>query len=356
MMKKWMIIGIAVFVIGLIIINLLLDRSPTKVKVKVDQISIEMIEEKIITPGTLRLNQAQTIYKESERGVIEEVFVKKGDKVKKGDDLLRYENKQLALEDKQLALQIRSLLLELDKIKKDHQAIDKEIDKNKDDEFLREEHDDLSLRHKQLNIDLEQLQLQKEAHAEQLNALVVSAEIEGVVLALNDDTLTDEAFITIGNLNDLVVEGFVSEYDALKINREQAVILTSEAVLDEEWEGEISKLNDLPQTTLEDDLSASYPIEVKVKDKINLKPGFKMLIEVITSSRSVDTLPTNAIKQEAEKNYVFIVEKNKVKEVEVEIGVANHDRIEILAGINENDKVIMNPSEDVVNGIEVDIK
>lgn len=356
MMKKWMIIGIAVFVIGLIIINLLIGRSPTIMKVEVDQISKEMIEETIITPGTLKLNKVQTIYKEAERGIIEEVFVKEGDKVEEGDVLIRYENKQLELEDKQMALQIRSLLLELDQIKSQHQAIDKEIDKNKDDEFLREEHDDISLRHKQLNIDLEQLQLQKEALADQQEALVVSAKRKGLVLALNDDPSVEEAFITIGSLNDLVVEGNVSEYDALKINREQAVILTSEAVLDEAWEGEVSMIHDLPESTLEDDMNAYYPIEVKVKDKINLKPGFKMLIEVITSERNVDTLPTNAIKQAGDKNYVYLVEKNKVKEIEVEVGVANHDRIEILSGVKENDMVIMNPSKDLVDGMEVDIK
>src|SRR5699024_10834088 len=121
---------------------------------------------------------------------------------------------------------------------------------------------------------------------DQVAELIVTADVGGTVLSVNEQAITDslgeEPILQIGSLNDVVVEGTISEYDTMNVSVGQKVLLTSDAVPDEEWEGEVSFIGDLPkdQGMLgmdQTDSSVLYPITISLDEEINLKPGFKML-------------------------------------------------------------------------------
>src|SRR5690625_322114 len=365
MKKTWIVIGVIVLIVGFIGINIWKNTTTTSVKVETETLTEEVMQETVMTPGTLKLHKEQYIYYQPEKGEIAEILVEEGDNVKEGDELLRYENKQLALEQEQNELQLRSLYLELDDIKKQHNKINKELDKDKDNDMIQQEHDQISLQHKMRNIDLEQALLQKETIEEDLENLTVFAEVDGTILSIDEKAssqgqMSEQSIIRIGSLDDVVVEGTISQYETLNISVGQKVILTSDAVPDEEWEGEVSFIGDLPEDSggmgLEDDSSVLYPVQVELKDKVNLKPGFKMLIEIVTREEKVDTLPANAVQQMDNENYVYIVENGKAKRMEVKIGTVDSEFMEIKEGITGDDQVIINPSEDITDGTEVKVK
>lgn len=365
MKKTWIIIGVIVLIIGFIGINIWKNTKTTYVKVETTTIEEVEMQDTVMTPGTLQLQKEQYIYYQPEKGEVAEILVKEGDQVKKGDELLRYENKQLELEKEQNELQLRSLYLEIDDIKKQHNKLDKELEKDKDNDMLQEEHDQIWLQQQMRNIDLEQALLQKETIEEDLENLTVYADVDGTILSLDEQAVSqgqmnEQSIIRIGSLHNVIVEGTISQYDTLKISEGQKVVLTSDAVPDEEWEGEVSFIGDLPEDSggmgMEGDSSVLYPVQVKLQDKINLKPGFKMLIEIVTKEEKVNTLPTNAVQQKDNDSYVFIVEDGKAKEVEVKIGSVNSEYMEILEGVTKEDQVIMNPSEDIATGTEVKVK
>ena len=52
--------------------------------------------------------------------------------------------------------------------------------------------------------------------------------------------------IQIGNLDGMIATGTLSEYDTLKVAVGQKVVLSSDAVPGENWEGEIIKIGTLP--------------------------------------------------------------------------------------------------------------
>src|SRR5690606_39052286 len=165
-----------------------------------------------------------------------------------------------------------------------------------------------------------------------------------------------QSIIRIGSLNEVIVEGTISEYDTLNIAVDQEVILTSDAVPDEEWKGKVSFIGDLPEETGmemgQTDESVVYPIRVTLEEDINLKPGFNMLIEIVTSEEKVNTLPINAVEQIDDANYVYIVEDGKAKRVEVKIGSVDSEKMEIKDGITKEDQIIINPPEDISEGME----
>jgi len=172
--------------------------------------------------------------------------------------------------------------------------------------------------------------------------------------------IAEQPIIHIGSLNEFIVEGTISEYDALHISVDQEVLLTSDAAPDEKWKGKVNFIGDLPVDNnlgIEtNDTSVLYPIRISIEDEIKLKPGFKMLIEIVTKEAKVNTLPINAVQQEDDVNYVYIVEKGKAKRVEVKLGSVDSEKMEIVDGLDKKDKVILNPTDEIKNGTEVTVK
>lgn len=365
MKKKWIAIIVSLLIIALIGLNVWKNNATTTLSVETATLSEEVMIETVMTPGTLKLHKEQYVYYQQEKGEIAEVFVKEGQKIKAGDELVRYENKQLEMEKKQNDLQIRSIHLQLDNLRKQHREIDKALEKDEENEMLEQEHDQIKLQEQMTNIELEQANLQKESIDSRLEQLIVTAEVDGTVLTVNELTssevlIGEQSIIRIGSLNDVIVEGTVSEYDTLNIAEGQQVILTSDVVPDDEWLGKVSFIGDLPEESismgLETDTNVLYPIEISIEDEINLKPGFKMLIEIVTSEEKVQTLPVNAIQQEDDVNFVYVVKDGKAERVEVKIGSVDSEKMEIKEGVTEEDEVIISPSEDILDGTEVTVK
>lgn len=325
------------------------------------------IKETVITPGTLKLRDEQTVYYQPEKGEIAEVFVKEGDSVKKGTKLLRYENKQLELDKKQNELQLKSLYLDMDNMKEKHQEIDKQVKEDKENEMLKDEHDQVELQIQQTNIELEQTLLQKDNIDQQMNELIVKSDIEGTVVTINEQTapgsesLQQMPLMQIGSLDNLAVEGLISEYDTLKIKEGQPVELTSDAVADKSWKGKVGFISYLPKESenmVADGTSGvEYPVEVIVEDKqIDLKPGFQMLIEIEIDKKKAQTLPIAAVKQDGDVNYVYVIDNGISERREVEVGMVSGEEIEIKDGLKKKEKVVADPSDTLKDGMEVTLE
>ncbi len=321
----------------------------------------ETIEETVIVPGKLKLADEQVLYYQADKGEIDEVFVNEGDTVEKGTALLRYTNESLLNEKQQNELQERANQLELKSILKQHREIDKQLDKDKDNDQLQAEHDDIELREQQKRIEIEQTQLEKESIERQLANTKIQSDINGTVVSIDEDALAgseqaeQHPVMQIGSLDALLVKGEISEYDTLKIRKDQPVKLTSDAVPDQEWKGKVSLISDLPkQSELdEEDSGARYAMEVTVdEDEINLKPGFEMLMEIETAKKKAQVLPLAAVAQDGDTDYVYVIEDGKANRKEVKLGTSTNEMIEIKDGLDKKAKVILNPAE-VSDGMEV---
>lgn len=368
--KIWIAAGIIGLIIGLFAINYFVRAKDKTIPVEVASLSEETMTETIITPGTLQLLDEQVIYYEPEKGEIIEILVAEGDEVEAGTELIRYANDQLLLEQKQNDLQQQSTRLQLENIKKQHKKIDDLLEKHKDDEALQEQHDQISLQHKQVNLELEQLLLQKEMIDKQLANLVVKSEIDGKVIEVNEGAKATSQgdlprpLMRIGTVNRFIVEGTVSEYDVLKIHPGQKVTLTADTVPDETWQGEVKSISYLPVApATSGDFSGNattvqYTVTVEVLDtNFYLKPGFNMIMEILTAKYTANTLPISAVIQEEDRNYVYIVNDTRIVEKrEVKVGSASFETIEIKSGLESDEQVIINPTDDIQEGMEVTVQ
>jgi len=367
--KTWIAIGVIVVLSVLVGANVWRGTAENLVEVEVTQLEEEPITETVMTPGQLKLADQQTIYYTPEKGEVGEILVQEGDEIENGTPLIRYENNQLELDQEQNDLQLQSANLQVNELQQQHEDIDEMLEDDEENEQLQAEHDQIKLQEQQATIEAEQLRLQKESIQQQINDLEVTSDISGKVVEVNEQAMAglsqmdqQQPLIRIGTLDQMIVEGVISEYDTLKIEEGQPVTLSSDAVPDQTWEGEVSFISDLPNET--ESMNADggtagvqYPVEITVDaEDMNLKPGFQMVVVIVTDEYNANTLPITAVQQDGDTNYVYIVNNQTAQRQEVEVGSVSNETIEITDGLTNEDQIIIDPADTVQEGMDVSIQ
>ncbi|KUP33607.1 efflux RND transporter periplasmic adaptor subunit [Bacillus halotolerans] len=376
MKKVWIGIGIAALAALFIGINIYRSAAPTSgsagQKVETGSLEEKKISSTVMVPGTLKFSNEQYVFYEADKGTLNDIKVKEGDKVKKGTPLVTYTNEQLSLEKEQNQLTSESNRLQIDQIQEKLQALDskekeltKQLGKKEAEKQVDSERTELEMQEKTAQIELKQTELQRQSLANQVSDLQVKSEIEGTVISVNQEAASkksdiQEPVIHIGNPKDLVVSGKLSEYDTLKVKKGQKVTLTSDVIQDKTWKGTVSAVGLVPDqqdnaaAAAGTDQAVQYPLQVKIKgDLPEGKPGFKFIMNIETDKRKTNTLPSKAVKKEDDQYYVYTVKDGKAKRVDVKIGEVTDDVTEIKEGISKDDQVILNPADDLADGTEV---
>ncbi|MBL4976262.1 MULTISPECIES: efflux RND transporter periplasmic adaptor subunit [Bacillus] len=376
MKKVWIGIGIAALAALFIGINIYRSAAPTSgsagQKVETGSLEEKKISSTVMVPGTLKFSNEQYVFYEADKGTLNDIKVKEGDKVKKGTPLVTYTNEQLSLEKEQNQLTSESNRLQIDQIQEKLQALDskekeltKQLGKKEAEKQVDSERTELEMQEKTAQIELKQTELQRQSLANQVSDLQVKSEIEGTVISVNQEAASkksdiQEPVIHIGNPKDLVVSGKLSEYDTLKVNKGQKVTLTSDVIQDKTWKGTVAAVGLVPDqqdnaaAAAGTDQAVQYPLQVKIKgDLPEGKPGFKFIMNIETDKRKTNTLPSKAVKKEDDQYYVYTVKDGKAKRVDVKIGEVTDDVTEIKEGISKDDQVILNPADDLADGTEV---
>ncbi|MDN3360946.1 efflux RND transporter periplasmic adaptor subunit [Priestia megaterium] len=376
-MKKGIIItAVAVVIVAVIGINVYRAQSVSgkAVNVHVANIKEKKLRNTVMVPGTLKLADEQYVYFDAEKGEVERFHVTEGSRVQQGTSLVTYESDALDLEQEQNKLEKKSSQLQIDSVSKQlsnlnkkQKELEKEMSKQEARDQIDTERTQLNLDLETAKIDLERNKLEAKSIAKKERNLDVASDINGTVLevdkeAVNNTSDVQKPLIHIGNTDEYLATGVLSEYDALKIKTGQAVKITSDVLPDKEWAGSVKQIDYLPQQQASaeagNDAANQYPIEVKVDDQdiTMIKPGFKLLLEIETSSKKASSLPIKAVVNEDGEKYVYVVKNKKAVRKEVKIGETTNKFIEIKSGVSSKDKVITNPSKDLTEGAEVTVQ
>jgi RND family efflux transporter MFP subunit len=74
------------------------------------------------------------------------------------------------------------------------------------------------------------------------------------------------------------------------------------------------------------------------------------------SARSVALVPKGAIRTEGEQTYVFVLQGEVVDRRAVKVGGTDGDRLEVLAGLQSGDRVVVSPPEELSAGARVTVR
>lgn len=342
--------------------------------VKTAELKQEEISSLLMIPGTVQLAEEQIVYASPDKGELKELLVKEGQTVKVGDVLAKLQNPQLELEVEQNKLAIETANLKISQIDKQlKQLKDKEktlaeqIGKDEAKKQLGPEAEQLEMEKKLASLDLKQATLQKDMISKRQSELEIKSTVDGVVLTVNMPKSSSlegamaEPIVHIGKLEALKATGLLSEFDTLKVSVGQKVTLKSDAVPEQKWDGEIENMALLPQQNQTSpqtgNQAVQYPVSVKITgDLKSLKPGFQVIMEIETDKKVANVLPMDALYDDGDQPFVYIVRNGKAEKKEVQTGITSGSKIEILEGISNEDQIIIDGPDSIKNGLEVTVK
>lgn len=190
----------------------------------------------------------------------------------------------------------------------------------------------------------------------QLDDMKIKSPINGVITFENVKLLSyispGSPIYKVEDLDQLVVDVNVSQYDIHKLEIGQAVIIKAEGMDDIEFNGEVASIGSRAVSKV---LRSSQEMVIEVKINItsedtSLKPNYSVKTEIETAHvEDVLVLPYEAVYIDKDGNKkVFTVFEGKVTEHIIERGVEGMFKFQaITETIQADDHVILNPNEEI---------
>ena len=253
------------------------------------------------------------------RGRIVDLCYCESEPVKKGDLLVR-------LDDRELEAQLGELKAREDFLKRELSRVTELIGRGASTAQAFE----------RASSDLRQIQALIAVQMEKLANYTITAPMDGIVLRRDGEVgeiaEAGQVLFRVGVPRPLQVVAEVNEEDIPRVALGQLVLLRTDAFPNQRIEGKVYEI-----TPMGDAVAKTYRIRIALPDNTPLKPGMSVEANIITRDKAGALLvPADAV----QGNAVFVVDGDRVHKRRVDIGIRGTRNIEILAGVNEGDRVV----------------
>ena len=170
----------------------------------------------------------------------------------------------------------------------------------------------------------------------------LNSPIDGIVVERNAtigaSVGTDASVFKIINLSSVWIDANVFEKDLPRVRNGQQVKVTTTAFPGTTFSGKVIFINSVVDP---DSRTVKVRTEVPNPDG-RLKPDMFANVEIITDVNSTAlSVPQSAVLDDSGKSIVFVAEGNTYKPRQVQVGIKNGDRVEIIDGLKSGDKVVV---------------
>ena len=249
-------------------------------------------------------------------GLVQQLSVEEGDSVMEGQLLVE-------LDRAQASLQLRQSQAALDEARANYERIQVLSENNM---VSQSEFEATRLRYNNSRMSLEDAQLN-------LTYTSIKAPISGVLtrrmVELGDLVRGNQEIFVVADLALLLVRIFIPERRMYQVEPGQRATISVEALPDQTFEGQIRMIS--PEVIPE---SGTVKVTLEVSADGLLRPGMFATVRLITDRHpQALVIPKRALVLETEDDDVFKIVDSKVQLVQVKIGLAQGDRVEVLAGL-----------------------
>jgi RND family efflux transporter MFP subunit len=207
---------------------------------------------------------------------------------------------------------------------------------------------------------------QNEANVRRLQQLQsyerIQAPFDGVVTARNidigdliqaGDSSTSRQLFHLSSINRLRVYVAVPEVYSESVHDGEKVPITLDSIPGETFTGTLVRNSDAIDLA-----SRTLNIEVDVENpKGRLKPGAYAFVHLpVSGATGAVTVPANTLLFRSEGLRVGVVKNGRVALVPITIGHDYGSTVEVVSGVSPKDAVIVDPSDSLENGAEVEIE
>jgi multidrug efflux pump subunit AcrA (membrane-fusion protein) len=348
------------------LIILLISCQPQSEKVSP---TLEAISESVYASGIVKSKNQYQVYAAS-NGLIQDILVKEGDLVKKGDPIMKLVNdpSRLAASNSKLAAEFASIEANTDKLKELKVAIDLAASKLKNDSLLAIRQRKLWSQKIGTQVELEQRELayqnsitnyevaqiryndlkrQLVFNSQQsqnnlkistslANDFIIKSDTDGKIYKVLKEkgefvnTLNPVAIV--GDADAFYVELTVDEYDIARIQEGQRVLITMDSYKGELFEAKVRQIEPLMN-----EQSRSFTINADfIRRPTLLYPNLSLEANIIINAKEqVMTIPRNYLIGDS---MVLLSSGEKKKVI---TGLMDYQKAEIVSGLNEGDVLIL---------------
>lgn len=388
--KKIIIFGIlGVLVLTLILFALFGSSKEEIILVQTEKVEKRDITQKVTATGKIE-PEFKVVITPEVTGEIVALPVKEGDKVKKGDLLIRINEKQY-LADKESAeaalLASKSSLAmrkaELDRISQEYERVkglhSKSLVSDAELEIAQSNYESIKAAFDGAKADVLRTEAALKRAIEQLYKTSIYSPMDGIVTALNvelGERVLGSGFtqgtniMTVADLNNMLANVEVDENDVVLVSIGDTARIKVDAFGDRVFKGIVSEIgNSAISTGLgTQDQVVNFNVKLRLLDiDKKLRTGMScnayietetinQVISVPIQSVTARTDDTNKIEEEESENptpkkngnnkpkeIVFIVKDGKAKSVEVETGISDDNYIHIKKGLSGGEDVVIGP-------------
>ena len=380
MNKRW--IGIGALAVVLVLPFVFGGGSNSDKAVQTEVVIPRQVRASILASGNLVFREQAQLSPEV-IGKVSEVLVEDGDKVEKGQVVLRLDDQVYRAEVEQQEAGLRQQRINIDRRQLSLADADREWKRAKE-LHARGLLDDKSYDQARYNHDLAEVDLRasredlKRAEAmlaqsqERLAKTEIRAPISGTVVALaikvgetavsSATGIAGSSLMTIADTNTLMTEIYVDEADIANIHVDQAVAVYSAAFPDTAIDGTVESIPLSPRSAVgaASTLARDYAVKVRLTNThdLALRPGMTCRAEIFTatadqtlavpvaavfSNNSADADVDPKAKNVGVEHYLFVEKDGKAVRRVVEVGLADDSYQQITQGISQGEHVIVGP-------------
>lgn len=376
-MKKKYIIAIVTVVIlaGVGVGSYFLKQSMNKESVATMEIYTVPSTDKVFVNGKIEPEKVENIFLDATKGTVDKVEVENGDVVEKGDTLFTYKNDQVQSQVEQLELQLNSAKNQKEEINKQNAEAKKQLEGLKKAVLENQMPQGGQMPNLGQNaggeISTGSVDEQIKLLEKQIKALKdkeyykVTAPIGGKVILAESSTNPTQPYITVES-GDYYISGSVNEKDQPKIKEGQEVQITILST-NKNINGKISSVGNTPidngaslaaQTGAQGGAGGNmsyYEVKITPDSQEDLTNGFHVQASVNLDKKPIE-IPKEAILSVDNEEFVFKnVDGKLVKQViTYSPKEGSEDEVIVSSGLNEEDKIVSNPTPNMKEGMNVE--
>lgn len=204
---------------------------------------------------------------------------------------------------------------------------------------------------------LAKLSLDSAKQKESDNGSNIMADFDGVVTALNVEEgqmgSVAQPAVTVQDTSNLKAVLSLGKYDAAKVKVGQDVIITNGS---NTYKGKVSFIDPAADKSMAaSGGDTTLGAEIDILDKAtDLKINFDVDVDILVGqAENVLTIPAESLRVTKDnKSYVYVLDGNIVHEDAITTGIESDTEVGVTGGIKSGDKVILNPSTSIQDGIK----
>ena len=184
------------------------------------------------------------------------------------------------------------------------------------------------------------------------------AEVGEVVAPFGAAANARAAVVTLADMNSLMVEADVAESNLDKVYQGQPCEISLDAIPDRRFPGEVHMIVPTADRAKATVLTKVKFLETddRILPEMSAKVAFLSRPLGAGENQPRLAVSKNALVNRKDRTVAFIVEKGQVKETPVKVGPPLGDLVEVLEGLKEGDRVVVNPPASLGDGDRVTLK